>query len=81
MISQILTGMQEGDGFPCQNDWFGYGQASQFWQMERALCITVVTKLLYVPGLQSIISLYLKQIEIFTFYRILVKKYSSQPIS
>ena len=39
-ISQILNGMQEGDNvsaknleksrFPCQNDWCGYGPASQF---------------------------------------------------
>ena len=70
-ISQILNGMQEGDNvsaknleksrFPCQNDWCGYGPASQFWQMERALIIyykTLRTNMLYVPGLQSIIFLY-----------------------
>ena len=67
-ISQILNGMQEGDNvsaknleksrFPSQNDWCGYGPASQFWQMERALIIyykTLRTNMLYVPGLQSII--------------------------
>ena len=74
-ISQILNGIQEGDNvsaknlgksrFPCQNDWCGYGPASQFWQMERALSVTVViyyktlrNNMLYVPGLQSIIFLY-----------------------
>ena len=70
-ISQILNGMQEGHNvsaknleksrFPCQTDWCGYGPASQFWQMERALIIyykTLRTNMLYVPGLQSIIFLY-----------------------